>query len=109
MSISIHLLAFVLWIGATAGWSHSVIGGTTLGMWVFYAVLSGIVGVPYNDIVARSVPSKLRSRLLSIHFFGGGIVAIGVAVVANRLVRTLDFPLAYAAVLGIAALLMLVS
>lgn len=106
---AIAMLAIVLWVGATTGWPHATIGGATLGLWVFYAFLSGIVGVPYNDIVARSVPSELRSRMLSIRFFGGGLIAIGVAVLADRLVRSLDFPISYAAVLGIAALLMLLS
>lgn len=108
-TVAIAMLALVLWIGATAGWSYGLIGGVCLGLWVLYAFLSGIVGVPYNDIVARSVPSKLRSRLLSIRFFGGGFFAIGVAVLADSLVRKLDFPLSYAAVFGIAAVLMLLS
>ncbi len=108
-TMAIAMLALVLWIGATAGWSYGLIGGVCLGLWVLYAFLSGIVGVPYNDIVARSVPSELRSRLLSIRFFGGGLFAIGVAVLADSLVRKLDFPLSYAAVFGIAAVLMLLS
>jgi len=47
--------------------------------------------------------------MLSVRFFGGGLVALLIAVVADRLLRTLDFPISYAAVLGIAALLMLLS
>tara|TARA_R110002051_G_scaffold129972_2_gene203721 strand:+ start:982 stop:2220 length:1239 start_codon:yes stop_codon:yes gene_type:complete len=106
---AIAILAIVLWIGATAGWAHSTLGAATLGLWVLYAFLSGIVGVPYNDIVARSVPSEQRSRMLSIRFFGGGIIALFVAALADRLLRTLEFPASYAAVLGIAAILMLLS
>jgi len=108
-SMAIAVLAAALWLGAIAGWPHAVLGAATLSLWVVYAFLSGIVGVPYNDIVARSVPSDLRSRMLSIRFFGGGLVALGVAALADRLVRALDFPLSYAAVLAVAALLMLVS
>ncbi|MDF3419599.1 hypothetical protein HKX23_14620 [Sulfitobacter sp. KE29] len=106
---AIALLAIVLWTGAVAGWSDAALGAATLGLWVLYAFLSGIVGVPYNDIVARSVSSERRSRMLSVRFFGGGLVALLIAVVADRLLRTLDFPISYAAVLGIAALLMLLS
>lgn len=106
---AIAKLAIVLWIGATAGWAHATLGAATLGLWVLYAFLSGIVGVPYNDIVARSVPSEQRSRMLSIRFFGGGIIALFVAALADRLLRTLEFPASYAAVLGIAATLMLLS
>ena len=108
-SLAIASLAVLLWVGAIAGWSFAAIGTATLTLWTLYALLSGIVGVPYNDIVARSVPSDLRSRMLSIRFFGGGLVALGVAALADRLLRVLDFPLSYAAVLGIAALLMVLS
>ena len=108
-TIAIFLLAGVLWSGATAGWSHAALGAATLVLWIMYAGLSGVVGVPYNDIVARSVPSERRSRVLAIRFFGGGLVALGVAALADRLVRELVFPISYAAILGIAALLMLVS
>ena len=106
---AIFCLAVVLWSGTSAGWSHTVLGAITLALWAVYAALSGVVVVPYNDIVARSVPSDQRSRLLAIRFFGGGLVALAVAALADRLVRTLDFPISYAAILGIAALLMLLS
>ncbi len=108
-SAAIAFLAIVLWIGSAAGWSNATIGAATLGIWVLYAFLSGVVGVPYNDIVARSVPSELRSRLLSVRFLGGGIAALLVAVLADRLMRSLDFPVSYAAILGIAAVLMMLS
>ena len=108
-TLAIALLALVLWAGAAAGWSVGALGAVTLGLWALYACLSGIVGVPYNDIVARAVPSELRSRMLALRFFGGGLVALGVAVFADRLVRTLDFPISYAAVLCLAAILMALS
>lgn len=106
---AIAILAVALWIGAKFGWTYAMLGTATFVLWVLYSFLSGVVGVPYNDIVARSVPSERRSRMLSIRFFGGGIVALLVAALADMLFRTLDFPFSYSAVLGIAAFLMLVS
>jgi Major Facilitator Superfamily len=103
---AIALLAGLLWLGAQAGWSHGALGAGTLILWTFYAGLSGIVGVPYNDIVARSVPSEMRSRLLALRFFGGGLVALAVAVYADHLLHALKFPLSFAAILGVAAMLM---
>ncbi len=108
-TFTIGALAAVLWLGGTAAWSFAALGAMTLVFWTVYACLSGIVGVPYNDIVARSVPSELRSRMLALRFFGGGVAALGVAAVADRLVRTLEMPLSYAAVLGLASALILVS
>ncbi|HEX9858458.1 MAG TPA: MFS transporter [Paracoccaceae bacterium] len=106
---AIAALAGMLWLGAQAGWSQAALGAGTLILWTFYAGLSGIVGVPYNDIVARSVPSDRRSRLLAMRFFGGGLLALALAAFADRLLRTLAFPLSFAAVLGVAAVLMGVS
>lgn len=108
-TVAIAVLAFVLWAGASNDWPGSALGAAVLGLWAIYSFLSGIVGVPYNDIVARSVPSDHRSRMLSIRFFGGGVVALFVAALADRLIRNLDFPISYAAVMGIAAGLMLLS
>ena len=78
-------------------------------LWTVYAFVSGIVAVPYNDIVARSVPSERRSRLLAIRFFGGGLLALGVAAVANRFLNSLAFPTGYAALVALGAVLLLVS
>ncbi len=55
---AIAVLACVLWAGAGGEWSSAALGAATLGLWAVYACLSGIVGVPYNDIVARSVTSE---------------------------------------------------
>lgn len=100
-------LALVLWHGA--GFSEKGLGLAVMLLWTLYAFVSGIVAVPYNDIVARSIPSERRSRLLATRFFGGGLVALGVAAVADVFLRTMSFPTSYAAVFGMAAVLMLLS
>jgi hypothetical protein len=78
-------------------------------LWTIYAFVSGIVAVPYNDIVARAIPSKRRSRLLATRFFGGGVLALGVVAMANGFVEALAFPVSYAAIFALAAGLMLFS
>lgn len=101
------LLAGVLFVGAD--WPPGVLSTLVLVIWAVYAFTSGIVGVPYNDLVARAVPSKLRSRLLATRFFGGGLLALGVVAIADRLVGTLAFPLSYAAIIALASVLMFLS
>ncbi len=84
---------------------------TTLIMllWVAYAFISGIVAVPYNDIVARAVPSHLRSRLMATRFFGGGVLALIVIAIADRLSANLDFPTSFGVIIAMAAALMFAS
>ena len=78
-------------------------------LWTAYAFVSGIVAVPYNDIVARTIASAHRSRMLAIRFFGGGLLALAVAGAADRLLADLPFPVSYAAVLGLGTVLLLIS
>ena len=100
-------LATILLAGAD--WPRAVLIAAVMMLWTTYAFVSGIVAVPYNDIVARSVPSEMRSRLLAIRFFGGGVLALGVAAIADQFVGILSFPLSYAAIMGMAACLMFIS
>ena len=79
------------------------------GLWTAYAFVSGIVAVPYNDIVARSVASTRRSRMLAIRFFGGGVLALGVAAAAHQFLNTLTFPGGYAPLVLLGALLLVAS
>ena len=60
---AIGVMAAVIWLGA--GWPAAQLGIAVLLIWTVYAFVSGIVAVPYNDIVARSISSERRSRLLA--------------------------------------------
>ncbi len=101
------LVALVLFFGAQ--WPATQLAIVVIALWTAYAFISGIVAVPYNDIVARSVASEWRSRLLATRFFGGGVLALGVVVIADKLVGTYPFPLSYAAIIGMASVLMFIS
>lgn len=77
--------------------------------WTLYAFVGGILAVPYNDIVARAVPSARRSRLLALRFFAGGLLALGVAAVAGRALDIMTFPAGHVVVLFTGAGLLLIS
>ena len=100
-------------IAALLAFAGSLPGAFVVAMffalWTLYAFVSGIVAVPYNDIVARSVPSARRSRLLALRFFGGGLLALGVAAAAHRLLGALPFPAGTAAIVLIGAVLLYAS
>lgn len=80
-----------------------------LAIWTLYAFVSGIVAVPYNDIVGRSIPSGARSRMLAWRFFGGGILALLVAAIIHRLLATETPLFAYGLIFAMASALMFVS
>ncbi len=106
-SACMALLAGALYFGSN--WPAAWLATVVMVLWIAYAFISGIVAVPYNDIVARSVPANLRSRLLATRFFGGGVLALGVVALADRWVGNLPFPTSYAAIIAMASGLMLVS
>jgi len=89
--------------------SPAVLTGVFFVLWIGYSFISGVVAVPYNDIVGRSIPSHRRSRMLAWRFFGGGILGVIVAGAAYRLLNTLPFPRGHGAIFALAAMLMLVS
>ena len=96
-------------LAAAAGLPHALVVALFFGLWTTYAFVSGIVAVPYNDIVGRSVPSLRRSRLLAIRFFGGGLLALGVAAAAHQFLNALAFPKGYAALVLLGAVLLFSS
>jgi MFS family permease len=101
------LVAMLLWFGADL--SATVVGGAFLALWTLYAFVSGVVAVPYNDIVGRSISSHLRSRMLAWRFFGGGLFALAVAAFIHRVLGTFPLLPAYALIFALASALMILS
>jgi len=101
------LMALILYFNAS--FSPTMLAIAVMLVWAGYSFVSGVVGVPYNDIVARSVPSELRSRLLATRFFIGGILALIVVGLVDQFIKNLIFPLSYAAIFLIASALMFLS
>ncbi len=103
-------LALIAGLLAVAGEPASAwISAGFLVSWTLYAFVSGIVAVPYNDIVGRSIRPSARSRMLAWRFLGGGLLALGVAAIVHRLLATTPPLTAYALAFALASLLMLVS
>lgn len=103
--LALIALMFALVSEPANGW----VAGGFLALWTLYAFVSGIVAVPYNDIVGRWIPSRARSRMLAWRFFGGGVLALGVAAVIHRLLATETLFTAYALIFALSSALMLIS
>ena len=100
-------VAALLWLGG--GVPPALLIAAFFALWTAYAFISGVVAVPYNDIVARSIPSRFRSRMLALRFFGGGLLALAVAGAAHGIFNRLDFYPGYAAVVLLAAVVLAAS
>ena len=106
-AVCLAALGLVLWFSTNL--TLVALSGIFFVLWTMYSLIGGIVAVPYNDIVARSVTSGRRSRLLAIRFFGGGLLALGVAAIAHVLLGALPFPNGFAALLLVGAMLLFSS
>lgn len=105
-------IAALLWWGADwpqFDWPPVPLVVGFLTLWTLYAFVSGVVGVPYNDITARAIPPERRSRMLAWRFFGGGLLAIVVAAVLRLLLDAMPALRAYAIIFALGAVLMLLS
>lgn len=81
-------------------------------LWTLYAFTSGLVGVPYNDIIGRTIPSERRSRMLAWRFLGGGVLAVGAGLAVEQILARPDllpFPTGYGLIFVLAGLLLAVS
>ena len=101
------LIAVVHWVGSD--WSPMTLATVFLILWTLYALISGVVAVPYHAIVGRSIRSEARSRMLALRFFGGGIFALGVAAFVRMTLDVLPALQTYALIFELAALLLIGS
>jgi len=101
------LIAALLWMAPDL--SLSTTAAAFLALWTLYAFVSGIVAVPYNDIVGRSIPSNARSRMLAWRFFGGGILALGMAAIIHLILAAWPLLTAYGLIFALASVLMFIS
>ncbi len=106
-AISLALIAVLLW--SAADLPLAAAAGAFFALWTLYAFISGIVAVPYNDIVGRSIASQARSRMLAWRFFGGGILALGVAAIIHWILAGWPVLPAYALIFALSSVLMFVS
>ena len=106
-AIFLALIAALLWFATDL--PLAMTASAFFALWTVYAFISGVVAVPYNDIVGRSIASQARSRMLAWRFFGGGILALGVAAIIHQLLAGWPVLTAYALIFALASVLMFVS
>jgi len=68
-----------------------------IAVWGFFFFLDGLVGVPWHDICARTIPPRLRGRFFGSIQLVGGIIAVGAGAVVQRVLAdpSVPFPFNY--------------
>ncbi len=78
-------------------------------LWTLFSFISGLAGVPYNDIVGRVIPPQHRSRLLAGRFFVGGILAVGAGGFIRIILQRDNTLLSYGIIFGTGAVVLALS
>ncbi|MCD6521033.1 MAG: MFS transporter [Anaerolineae bacterium] len=98
------------WLIFFIGAAHPMLLAWTLvGLLAIFSIGGGLGGVPYTHIIGRVIPPDKRGA-----FFGGrqalsGPLAIGAALLAQRVLTDLPYPNNYALLFGLAALSLFIA
>lgn len=103
---AIFLGLLALWLLVRPPGSPGRILALFFMLWTLYAFISGLAGVPYNDIIGRTIPSQRRSRLLAWRFLGGGLLAVAAGFAVQAILSrpgAYPFPISYGLIFALAA------
>ena len=69
-----------------------------IGVYALFFFADGLCGVPWHDIVARTIPPNLRGRFFGAANIVGGLFAVGAGAIVRRVLSdpSLPFPHNYA-------------
>lgn len=105
--LSVLLMAFIIFFLAEHD-PNLALTGLLLAVCLF-AITDGIGGVPWTDMVAKSIPSTRRGRLFATMQFIGGIGAFVAGFFIRQVLADVAFPLNYTVLLLAGFIFMVVS
>jgi MFS family permease len=100
----------ISWAGLVATlWFNGSETFLLVGFFITFAVMklmSGLAGIPFMEVTAKTIPMERRGRLFGLRFFLGGVLGLlGTRIVARVLDDGLSFPRNYAFLIFLAMLL----
>lgn len=80
-------------------------------IWTFFSFIAGLAGASYNDVIARTIPSEWRSRLLATRLFVGGALAVGGGLLIRSILQSSPEPMLrpYGLIFGAGAIVLAAS
>jgi MFS family permease len=112
LAIYLRVLSWGALAGLTfaIGASHPrLLAWVLVGLLAMFYAAGGLGGAPYTDIIGKIIPQERRGA-----FFGGrqalaGPLAVGAALLAQRVLADMAYPTNYALLFGLAAISLLVA
>lgn len=80
-------------------------------IWTLFSFVAGLAGASYNDVIARTIASERRSRLLATRLFVGGVLAVGGGLLIRSILQSSPQPSLrpYGLIFGAGAIVLAVS
>ena len=104
------LTAVLLWWGGLQD-APGVALTLFFAIWTLFSFIAGLAGASYNDVIARTIPSEWRSRLLATRLFVGGTLAVGGGLLIRSILQWSPEPSLrpYGLIFGAGAIVLAVS
>lgn len=101
--LGIALFAVVLFIAGPNDRALMLVA--FLVMYIAFWFSEGGAGVPWTDLVAKTIPERLRGRLFGFTQFGGGILALFAGIFVSRMLSPQgpEYPTDYAVICAVSA------
>jgi MFS family permease len=104
--IRLITFAFILFFTFTLGdqnhWLLLLGFGTAFTV---YSLAGGVAGVPFMDIVGKTIPNNKRGTFFGLRIFFGGLVAIGAGPIVKKIIGAYSFPINFGVMFTISYIL----
>jgi len=93
------IVALTLFVGADN--PLLLLGGFGI-LFITYSLSGGIAGVPFMEIVGKTIPIHKRGTFFGLRMFFGGLLAVAVGPLAKKIIDSYEFPIDFGWLFGMA-------
>jgi MFS family permease len=96
------ILIFTFALGDNYRWLLLLVFGIAF---TIYSLAGGVAGVPFMDIVGKTIPNNKRGTFFGLRIFFGGLVAIAAGPIVKKILGAYSFPINFGIMFTIAYIL----
>lgn len=110
-AVSLGALAAVLLWPSSLHHAPGVVLAVFFALWTLFSFVAGLAGAAYNDVIARTITSGSRSRLLATRLFVGATLAAGGGLLIRAILGASPEPslVPYGLIFGAGAIVLALS